>query len=87
MARSTTERLAAMKKVSVVATVDAGLEDLEVSRQFGVQGVRRARAADDRGGGGPGRGADFDPSRRHHSPSRMNFTRARPEESITARKR
>ncbi|MGH2667731.1 MAG: DUF1670 domain-containing protein [bacterium] len=35
--------LAAMKKVSVVATVDAGLEDLEVLRDFGVQGVRRAR--------------------------------------------
>lgn len=35
--------LAAMKKVSVVATVDAGLEDLEVLREFGVQGVRRAR--------------------------------------------
>jgi len=35
--------LAAMKKVSVVVTVDGGLEDLEVLRQFGVQGVRRAR--------------------------------------------
>jgi hypothetical protein len=35
--------LSAMKKVGVVATVDAGLEDLEVLRQFGVQGVRRAR--------------------------------------------
>ena len=35
--------LAAMKKVSVVVTVDGGLEDLEVLREFGVQGVRRAR--------------------------------------------
>ena len=35
--------LAAMKKVSVVVTVDGGLEDLEVLQGFGVQGVRRAR--------------------------------------------
>jgi hypothetical protein len=35
--------LAAMKKVSVVVTVDGGLEDLEVLKQFGVQGQRRVR--------------------------------------------
>ena len=35
--------LAAMKKVSVVVTVDGGLEDLEVLKQFGVAGLRRVR--------------------------------------------
>lgn len=35
--------LSAMKKIGVVVTVDAGLEDLEVLREFGVQGLRRAR--------------------------------------------
>lgn len=35
--------LSAMKKVSVVATVDGGLEDLEVLKQFGVAGLRRVR--------------------------------------------
>lgn len=35
--------LAAMKKVDVVVTVDGGLEDLEVLKQYGVQGQRRVR--------------------------------------------
>jgi hypothetical protein len=35
--------LAAMKKVGVVVTVDGGLEDLEVLKQFGVSGQRRVR--------------------------------------------
>jgi hypothetical protein len=35
--------LAAMKKVDVVVTVDGGLEDLEVLKQFGVRGQRRVR--------------------------------------------
>jgi hypothetical protein len=35
--------LAAMKKLDVVVTVDGGLEDLEVLKQFGVQGQRRVR--------------------------------------------
>jgi hypothetical protein len=35
--------LSAMKKVSVVVTVDGGLEDLEVQERFGRTGVRRAR--------------------------------------------
>jgi hypothetical protein len=35
--------LAAMKKLDVVVTVDGGLEDLEVLKQFGVPGQRRAR--------------------------------------------
>jgi hypothetical protein len=35
--------LAAMKKVGVVVTVDGGLEDLEVLKQFGAAGLRRAR--------------------------------------------
>jgi hypothetical protein len=35
--------LSAMKKVSVVVTVDNGMEDLEVQRRFGVEGVRRVR--------------------------------------------
>ncbi|HET7738032.1 MAG TPA: DUF1670 domain-containing protein [Tepidiformaceae bacterium] len=35
--------LAAMKKVGVVVTVDGGLEDLEVLKQFGVAGLRRVR--------------------------------------------
>lgn len=35
--------LAAMKKVSVVVTVDGGLEDLAVLQQFGVAGLRRVR--------------------------------------------
>lgn len=35
--------LAAMKKVSVVVTVDGGLEDLEVLKRFGVGGQRRVR--------------------------------------------
>jgi hypothetical protein len=35
--------LAAMKKVGVVVTVDRGLEDLEVLKQFGVGGQRRLR--------------------------------------------
>lgn len=35
--------LAAMKKVGVVVTVDGGLEDLEVLKQFGILGQRRSR--------------------------------------------
>ena len=35
--------LSAMKKVSVVVTLDGGLEDLEVLKQFGVAGLRRVR--------------------------------------------
>jgi hypothetical protein len=35
--------LTAMKKVGVVVTVDGGLEDLEVLKQFGVAGLRRVR--------------------------------------------
>ena len=35
--------LTAMKKVSVVVTVDGGLEDLEVLKRFGVGGQRRFR--------------------------------------------
>lgn len=35
--------LSAMKKVSVVVTVDSGLEDLDVLRRFGCEGLRRAR--------------------------------------------
>jgi len=35
--------LSAMKKVSVVVTVDSGMEDLEVQRRFGVEGLRRVR--------------------------------------------
>lgn len=35
--------LSAMKKVSGVVTVDGGLEDLEVLKQFGVAGLRRVR--------------------------------------------
>lgn len=35
--------LSAMKKVSVVVTVDSGMEDLEVRRRFGVEGLRRVR--------------------------------------------
>jgi hypothetical protein len=35
--------LAAMKKVGVVVTVDAGLDDLEVLKQFGLSGQRRLR--------------------------------------------
>ena len=51
--------LSAMKKVSVVVTVDSGMEDLEVLRRFGWEGLRRCRLlADDGGGGGPGRRVD-----------------------------
>lgn len=35
--------LAAMKKIDVVVTVDGGLADLEVLKQFGVRGQRRVR--------------------------------------------
>lgn len=35
--------LAGMKKVSVVVTVDDGMQDLEVQRRFGVEGLRRVR--------------------------------------------
>ena len=35
--------LSAMKKVSVVVTVDAGMEDLEVQRRFGSGALRRVR--------------------------------------------
>ena len=35
--------LAALKKVRVAVTVDAGLEDLEVLKPFGLGGQRRAR--------------------------------------------
>jgi hypothetical protein len=42
-AESSGKPLSAMKKVSVVATVDGGLEDLEVLKQFGVAGLRRVR--------------------------------------------
>jgi len=35
--------LALMKKVGVVVTVDAGMEDLEVLRRFGSVGLRRSR--------------------------------------------
>ena len=35
--------LAATKKIGVVVTVDGGLEDLEVQRQFGATGLRRVR--------------------------------------------
>lgn len=35
--------LSAMKKVSVVVTVDGGLEDLAVLRNFGIHGQRRSR--------------------------------------------
>jgi hypothetical protein len=35
--------LAAMKKVSVVVTVDSGMEDLEVLKRFGAEGLRRVR--------------------------------------------
>ena len=35
--------LAAMRKVRVAVTVDAGLEDLEVLKPFGLGGQRRAR--------------------------------------------
>jgi hypothetical protein len=35
--------LTAMKKVSVVVTVDSGMEDLEVLQRFGWEGLRRCR--------------------------------------------
>jgi hypothetical protein len=35
--------LSAMKKVSVVVTLDGGMEDLEVLKRYGGQGLRRAR--------------------------------------------
>jgi hypothetical protein len=35
--------LSEMKKIGVVLTIDGGIDDLEIQRRFGLQGMRRAR--------------------------------------------